>query len=189
MVSRDPTSHPYGWFDQTAPLDRLSGVDGCVYSIDLKAATDRWPLLWMIDVFTVSIKKVLTAQNPLGWYNFMLSHPKQLRLSTQLRLAGFGFKAASRPGHASTHGRRCRRLLIMRLCGILPSTLWLSVSLGRWIRPEIVGAIVDRLRDHFLHNCLLRKSFFILISQTLMKGLFIRGSSSSTISNLAGIAA
>lgn len=295
-----------GTFDQTAPLDRLSGVDGCVYSIDLKAATDRWPLLWMIDVFTVlfghpfaasavgaalgsnvfeasfvrkskdicfvtgqppgyssswplfalshhmviwyaaelcypgrkfdryavlgddvviaddrvasryselllligvtvsvgksltsptgacefakrfrirrmtvdvspvSIKKVLTAQNPLGWYNFMLSHPKQLRLSTQLRLAGFGFKAASRPGHASTHGRRCRRLLIMRLCGILPSTLWLSVSLGRWIRPEIVGAIVDRLRDHFLHNCLLRKSFFTLLSQTLMNGLFIR---------------
>lgn len=90
----------------------------------------------------------------------MLSHPKQLRLSTQLRLAGFGFKAASRPGHASTHGRRRRRLLIMRLCGILPSTLWLSVSLGRWIRPEIVGAIVDRLQDHFLHNCLLRSSMF-----------------------------
>lgn len=34
-----------GTFCQTAPLDRLKGVKGTVYSIDLKSATDRWPLL------------------------------------------------------------------------------------------------------------------------------------------------
>lgn len=33
-----------GTFDQAAPLDRLSGVKGPVYSVDLKSATDRWPI-------------------------------------------------------------------------------------------------------------------------------------------------
>lgn len=50
-----------------------------------------------IDVSPVSIRKLATIRNPLGWYNLMLSHQVSLRLSTQLRLAGFGFKASSRP--------------------------------------------------------------------------------------------
>jgi len=36
-----------GTFDQTAPLDRLAGSPGTAYSIDLKAATDRWPFTLM----------------------------------------------------------------------------------------------------------------------------------------------
>ena len=36
---------------KTSPLDRLAGVEGTVYSIDLKADTDRWPLLFMFELF------------------------------------------------------------------------------------------------------------------------------------------
>lgn len=38
-----------GTFDQTRPLDRLQGSKIC-YSFDLKAATDRWPLLLIFEV-------------------------------------------------------------------------------------------------------------------------------------------
>lgn len=37
-------------FDQTKPLDRLAGASGTVYSIDLKSATDRWPLLVLFEL-------------------------------------------------------------------------------------------------------------------------------------------
>lgn len=269
-----------GTFNQTAPLDRLRGIDGTVYSLDLKSATDRWPLLLLfelvqclfdrsfassvvnstlgtnvfdiafvrkhrnicfvtgqplgyysswplfalshhvlvwyaaeqcypgqvfrryailgddiviaddrvamtysallerlgvsislpksltskegacefakrfrlkrmtVDVSPLSIRKLASVRNPLGWYNFMLSTPVQLRLSTQLRLAGFGFKASSRP--ASNHGKRCRRLLIMRYYGMLPCTLWLAVAVGYVPRPEVLGRVIDRLREHFV---------------------------------------
>jgi len=39
-----------GTFNQTAPLDRLRGIDGTVYSLDLKSATDRWPLLLLFEL-------------------------------------------------------------------------------------------------------------------------------------------
>lgn len=39
-----------GTFNQTAPLDRLRGIDGTVYSFDLKSATDRWPLLLLFEL-------------------------------------------------------------------------------------------------------------------------------------------
>lgn len=38
-----------GTFNQSAPLDRLVGAKK-IYSIDLKAATDRWPLLIQLDL-------------------------------------------------------------------------------------------------------------------------------------------
>lgn len=37
-----------GTFNQTAPLDRLTGADK-VYSFDFKSATDRWPLALQVD--------------------------------------------------------------------------------------------------------------------------------------------
>lgn len=80
----------------------------------------------------------------------MLSTPVQLCLLTQLRLAGFGFKASSRPLTASNHGKRCRRLLIMRYYGMLPCTLWLAVAVGYVPRPEVLGRVIDRLREHFV---------------------------------------
>lgn len=39
-----------GTFDQLKPLNLLHGASGPVYSIDLKAATDRWPLLVLFEV-------------------------------------------------------------------------------------------------------------------------------------------
>lgn len=39
-----------GTFDQTAPLDRLVGSKHCS-CFDLKSATDRWPLVFMFEMF------------------------------------------------------------------------------------------------------------------------------------------
>lgn len=39
-----------GTFDQTKPLDLLAGSTGVVSSIDLKSATDRWPLLLLFEL-------------------------------------------------------------------------------------------------------------------------------------------
>lgn len=39
-----------GTFHQVGPLDLLKGCSGDVYSIDLKAATDRWPLLMLFNI-------------------------------------------------------------------------------------------------------------------------------------------
>lgn len=75
---------------------------------------------------------------------------RPLRLSTQLRIAGLGFKACSRPLRSKRHGKRSRRLLIMKLYGLLPVGLWLSVALGVVLPPQVIGRVVDRLRDHFI---------------------------------------
>lgn len=69
----------------------------------------------------------------------MLTLQRPLRLSTQLRLAGLGFKAASRPLGSRRHGIRCRRLLIMRLYGLLPATLWLALASGQVPSPTVIG--------------------------------------------------
>lgn len=39
-----------GTFDQTKPLDLLRGVSDIVHSVDLKSATDRWPLVLMFEL-------------------------------------------------------------------------------------------------------------------------------------------
>lgn len=103
-----------------------------------------------VDVSPLSIKKVVSARSPLGWYSYILTCPRKLRISTQLRIAGFGFRAAARPLSSSRHGKRSRRLLIMRYYGILPCTLWLAVSAGFVPSPSVIGRVVDRLREHFL---------------------------------------
>lgn len=277
VLRRLPTD---GTFDQTAPLDRLAGVTGCVYSIDQKSATDRWPLLIMfelmqvlfdrsfassvvnstlgrnffdvtflkkkrsvafvagqplgyysswplfalshhlivwfsaelirpgvkfdryailgddlviadelvakmymhtldrmcvgishskslrsesgacefakrfrlnrctVDVSPVSIKKITTAINPIGWYNFMLTLNRPIRFSTMLRIGGYGFKAASRPINSRRHGKRVKRLIALQLYGKLPIYIWLTLVLGYVPRPEVIGAVIQRLREH-----------------------------------------
>ena len=92
-----------------------------------------------VDVSPLPLKKLATVRSPLGWSNFMLTLQRPLRLSTQLRLSGLGFKASSRPLGSKRHGIRCRRLLIMRLYGLLPTTLWLATALGfllQWLLVE-----------------------------------------------------
>lgn len=100
-----------------------------------------------IDLSPVSIKKLASIRNPLGWYSFILTLPKPLRLSTQLRLAGFGFKTISRALSSPLNGKRVRRLLVMRYYGMLPCTLWLAVSLGVVPSPYVIGRVIERLRD------------------------------------------
>lgn len=39
-----------GTFEQHAPLRRLKGATGTIHSVDLKSATDRWPLLLLFEL-------------------------------------------------------------------------------------------------------------------------------------------
>ncbi|MED6112029.1 hypothetical protein PIB30_057914 [Stylosanthes scabra] len=75
---------------------------------------------------------------------------QQARVKPLSRLAGFGLKAFSRPLSASNHGKRCWCLLIMRYYGMLPCTLWLAVAVGYMPRPEVLGRVIDRQREHFV---------------------------------------
>ena len=102
-------------------------------------------------VSPVSIKKLATLRNPLGWYNFVLSHPTQQRISTQLCIAGFCFRAASRPLHASTHGKLQTSADKMRY-----SLLWLIAQYAmdrchqvKGALCRLIGRVIDRLREHF----------------------------------------
>lgn len=38
----------------------------------------------------------------------------------------------------------------MRLAGVLPTVLWLSVTTGSIVRPEVIGRLIDRLRDKLI---------------------------------------
>lgn len=108
-----------------------------------------------VDVSPLPLKKLATVRSPLGWSNFMLTLQRPLRLSTQLRLSGLGFKASSRPLGSKRHGIRCRRLLIMRLYGLLPTTLWLATALGFVPSPVVIGRVLDRLAEHFVQKDLI----------------------------------
>ena len=70
-----------------------------------------------VDLSPVSMRKAADVKSPIGWYNYVISMPKSVRLSTLLRIGGFGFKAASRPIGCPTHGKRGRRLLVMLQIG------------------------------------------------------------------------
>ncbi|XLT13214.1 hypothetical protein HN51_058904 [Arachis hypogaea] len=105
-----------------------------------------------VDLSPVSMRKAADVKSPIGWYNYVISMPKSVRLSTLLRIGGFGFKAASRPIGCPTHGKRGRRLLVMLLmfytkCFSLETSL--SIVLGRPIPPQCVGALVHALLEHF----------------------------------------
>lgn len=84
----------------------------------------------------------------------MLDTMYPLRISTQLRIAGFGLKACSRsrPLHSTKHGKRCRRSRIMRYYGMLPCTLWLAVATDFVPTSQVLGRLIDRLRERFVPN-------------------------------------
>lgn len=106
-----------------------------LYYLDLVGNTDglrpRGPF---ISVSPLSVKKIVTSRSPLGWLNVIQTIPYELRLSTQLRIGGLGFKAASRPLRCAKHGIRARRLLVMRFFSMCDSLeLSLIAALGRVI--------------------------------------------------------
>jgi hypothetical protein len=273
-----------GTFDQVKPLDLLHGVKGCAYSVDLKAATDRWPLLvlfelaqalfdrstasavvnstlgtnvfdvaftkkrsvvafvpgqplglfaswplfalshhliiwWAaeqvypggyfdkyallgddvlivddrvcqqyrlilerlgvgvsegkcltspsggcefakkmrlramtVDASPLSLKKLLDLSSLLGFYNFVITHPKPLRVSTMLRLMGLGFKACSRPFNSTKHGAKARRILaVYTFAKLKPFGLRLVLSsiIGQAVHPEVYGLAVEYMLQYF----------------------------------------
>lgn len=98
----------------------------------------------------LSLKKVLRTNSPLGWYHYMGTLHSPLRLSTKLRIGGFGFKACSRPLRSRAHGFRARRYLVL-LAYTWVSEYSLSIdvaiglSLGFMIHPSVVGMLWHHL--------------------------------------------
>lgn len=90
----------------------------------------------MTDVSPISVKKIVEAWTPMGWYNYHLTGPSNRSLSTRLRTAGLGFKASSRPMHSSNHGRKARRLIvILAYASCRHVVLSFSIALGTIIPP------------------------------------------------------
>lgn len=102
-----------------------------------------------VDVSPVSVKNLSKALCPIDWYNLTLTLNRPVRLSTLLRVGGFGFRASSRPLSSRTHGKRVRRLIALRLYGILPLYIWFHCILGYFPSPEVIGAVIERLREHY----------------------------------------
>lgn len=106
-----------------------------------------------VDVSPVSIKKILAASSPLGWYNLILTLPRPLRWSTELRLMGVGFKAASRHIHSPNKKRFVIRLRIMKIHSQLATLSYemsLCTSLGFIVLPEVIGRIVYDLLEKYI---------------------------------------
>jgi len=103
------------------------------------------------DVSPVSVRKIFeTRKSPLGWYNYVSTTPRSLRLSTLLRIAVFGFKAASRPLVSSKHGLRARRHLVMLMYARCQNTeLALTLAVGAWIPPQVFGRIISFMVDYY----------------------------------------
>lgn len=105
-----------------------------------------------IDISPISMKNISLSRTPLGWLNFIKSLPRNLRLSTKLRIAGVGFKAASRTYHSRKHGKRVKRLIVMLTWagkGDFSLLLALHAVLGAWIPPSVVGRLYDLLLQKF----------------------------------------
>ncbi|KAK8535204.1 hypothetical protein V6N12_056733 [Hibiscus sabdariffa] len=68
-----------GTFNQSAPLDRLVGAKK-IYSIDLKAATDRWPLLIQLDLIKSLFEHEFVDEvgNLLGFTIRKIGRPLQI---------------------------------------------------------------------------------------------------------------
>ena len=65
-----------GTYDQCAPLDRLASLPGVAYSIDLTAATDRWPLLLLFELIQALFDRSFASavvNSTLGTNVFMVS--------------------------------------------------------------------------------------------------------------------
>ncbi|KAL1337051.1 hypothetical protein AAHE18_10G107300 [Arachis hypogaea] len=101
-----------GTYDQLSPLGRLEGSTGVICSVDLKAATDRWPLLLLFELTQVLFgrsfassavafvkKRTLVsfiAGQPLGyqssWPLFALSHHLVVWVAAEQEYPGKVFK-------------------------------------------------------------------------------------------------
>lgn len=104
------------------------------------------------DVSPLSLKKIASSRSPIGWYNYVSTLPKPVRLSTMLRIGGLGFKASSRPLQSARHGKRARRLLVMLAkfhMAHMPLELCLTVICGGILLPQQRGRLLYLLFEHF----------------------------------------
>lgn len=97
-----------------------------------------------VDLSPLSIRSLLAA--PIGWSNLLQRVSRALRLSTKLRLAALGFKAVSRPIASARQG--LRRLFGVILRNSVSFEMWAAFLLGQVIVPEILGAVIEGIREH-----------------------------------------
>jgi len=90
-----------GTFNQSAPLDRLVGAKK-IYSIDLKAATDRWPLLIQLDLLKSLFGHEFADEvgNLLGFTMFGVPLAKSLERTNDS--LGFSFQVGQPLGYYSS---------------------------------------------------------------------------------------
>ncbi|KAG4195191.1 hypothetical protein ERO13_A06G098104v2, partial [Gossypium hirsutum] len=90
-----------GTFNQSAPLDRQVGAKK-IYSIDLKAATDRWPLLIQLDLLESLFRHEFAGEvgNLLGFTMFGVPLAKSLERTNDS--LGFSFQVGQSLGYYSS---------------------------------------------------------------------------------------
>lgn len=102
------------------------------------------------DVSPLSLRKIAASKDPIGWYNYVGTLTCPLRVSTLLRIAGFGFKAASRPITSARHKSRARRYIAMLKHiwskDVELSIMWVS---GQCLLPEVKGCMLYHLLEYF----------------------------------------
>lgn len=71
-----------GTFDQLRPLDLLAGYQGACHSVDFQAATDRWPLFLLFDLFATLFDRSLASavvNSALAFNSFLVPFVKRER--------------------------------------------------------------------------------------------------------------
>lgn len=107
-----------------------------------------------VDVSPISIKRLMATNSLMEWYANVATAFPSLRFSTLMRMAHFGFKAASRSPLSFKHGKRARRYgamfvhAKMKACN-LSLVVSLSVVLRKTVSPEVCGVIYQRLKEHY----------------------------------------
>ncbi|KAI5669105.1 hypothetical protein M9H77_18958 [Catharanthus roseus] len=121
-----------GTFNQLAPLDRMKCHRGCATSVDLKSATDRWPLLLLF--------KVMCALKSRHLYHLL----QVSLLATTLLDRCLHYHITSLCGvkftnYAILGFHISSRHILSRRCG--------RHALRKWIPPEVISGVIQYLRD------------------------------------------
>lgn len=107
-----------------------------------------------VDVSPVSLRQMLKCDSLMDWYaNAAMKF--QVRFSTLLRMASFGFKARSRPVLSAKHGSRARRYSTLYIISLVKRSgvsieIALSTVLKCTIPPEVLGVIHSKLYAHLV---------------------------------------
>jgi hypothetical protein len=100
------------------------------------------------DISPLSFKSILQTLTPVGWLAFVTSQGSHLSYHNKMRLSGLGFRARVK---CPPKGRRAFRYWVMLIqsCKYIPLEVRLSVVVGSWLHPSLVGRLWWRLAEKF----------------------------------------